>query len=292
MFQSKWPLIEKQQYDGNLVLTKALTKKIVGFCQSQLEMSHPRDDYRELLELTLISLGCEPKRGVHFMAPGALHHARWMAKAIYYCLKIWVFREQLTLKESELGSLKSFCEFIVEFYVSYWFQCSISVSAPRLDLELLKSLNSSTTVLASSALNKLLLHMWYLNEELVGLAFFDPLVPINTKRKMVESLSMEKRVGRKPRAEVEKAEIESKELWDFVSKRTNNFFDAMSVSKNFLVDDPDQWSKNDDYSTVCQHLQQLKVVNDCAERGVLFVFVLVFHHQSTRRSFKAYRARP
>ena len=58
--------------------------------------------------------------------------------------------------------------------------------------------------------------MWYLNEELVGFAFFDPLLSMDTKRKVVESLSMEKRVERKPRAKVEDAEIESEELWEFV----------------------------------------------------------------------------
>ena len=43
----------------------------------------PRDDYRELAELTVIVLGGTPPRGVHISRPGAHHKARWMATIIY-----------------------------------------------------------------------------------------------------------------------------------------------------------------------------------------------------------------
>jgi hypothetical protein len=35
-----------------------------------------REDYRELLELTIIFLGGTPHRGISFCIPGASHHAR------------------------------------------------------------------------------------------------------------------------------------------------------------------------------------------------------------------------
>ena len=41
-----------------------------------LDTDQPRDDYRELLELSVIALGGIPKRGTRFYRPGALHHAR------------------------------------------------------------------------------------------------------------------------------------------------------------------------------------------------------------------------
>ena len=37
---------------------------------------------------------------VKFRAPGAVHQARWMAKAIY-CLKIYMFQEQFPLTAAE-----------------------------------------------------------------------------------------------------------------------------------------------------------------------------------------------
>ena len=43
----------------------------------------PRDDYRECAELMLLLLGETPERGVHWMRPGAAHHARWMPSILY-----------------------------------------------------------------------------------------------------------------------------------------------------------------------------------------------------------------
>lgn len=37
-----------------------------------------RDDYREVAEITITLLGGTPPRGIHFLKPGAYHHARWM----------------------------------------------------------------------------------------------------------------------------------------------------------------------------------------------------------------------
>ena len=42
-----------------------------------------RGDYREFIELSLIFMGATPARGIYFLAPGALHHARRMSKLIY-----------------------------------------------------------------------------------------------------------------------------------------------------------------------------------------------------------------
>ena len=44
----------------------------------------PREDYRELIELTFVYLGGElPARKFFLRQPGAMHHARFMSKAIY-----------------------------------------------------------------------------------------------------------------------------------------------------------------------------------------------------------------
>ena len=53
------------------------------FALACLNDQHPRDDYRELLELTVIYMGGVPPRGIRIMAPGQMHRARWMAKAKY-----------------------------------------------------------------------------------------------------------------------------------------------------------------------------------------------------------------
>jgi hypothetical protein len=50
----------------------------------------PREDHRELLDLSIIYLGGVPPGGIHFRKPGAYHMAKWMAKAIY-TLKLHLF---------------------------------------------------------------------------------------------------------------------------------------------------------------------------------------------------------
>ena len=44
--------------------------------------NQPRDDYMELIEMSLLALGHTPDR-IHWRAPGAIYHARWMAKLLF-----------------------------------------------------------------------------------------------------------------------------------------------------------------------------------------------------------------
>jgi hypothetical protein len=41
---------------------------IIHFATTKLAITHPRDDYKELLELVIIFLGGIPPRGIHFQA--------------------------------------------------------------------------------------------------------------------------------------------------------------------------------------------------------------------------------
>ena len=88
-------------------------KEITEFVLYQLSVTQPHDNYRELIELTLIFLGITPPRGVQFMALGAFfHQARWLSKTLY-TLKIWLFRNQFRLTDLEENGLQDVCIFIV-----------------------------------------------------------------------------------------------------------------------------------------------------------------------------------
>ncbi|KAG0725719.1 hypothetical protein GWK47_038071 [Chionoecetes opilio] len=69
----------KLKDDALALLKKALMSK-----------NHPREDYEELLRLSYLFLGGEGS-AKPFRRPGALHQARWMAKAIY-CLKLQMLK--------------------------------------------------------------------------------------------------------------------------------------------------------------------------------------------------------
>ena len=66
------------------------------FIFTQLRNNQPRDGYREILELALVFLGRVPPTGIKFMAPGPMHHAKWINKVIY-SLKVLLFRGQIKL---------------------------------------------------------------------------------------------------------------------------------------------------------------------------------------------------
>src|SRR6218665_1434777 len=88
-FKEYWPQIDQERYctaleDGSLAAVIAPWKdSVIAFAIFQLKEFKSRDDYRELLELTTMFFGGIPPRGIHFRYPGAVHCARWMARAIY-----------------------------------------------------------------------------------------------------------------------------------------------------------------------------------------------------------------
>src|SRR6218665_1980361 len=64
----------------------------VNFAFRKFELTHQRENYRELLDLTLMFLGRLPPRGMSFIKPGAIHRVRFMSRLIY-TLKIVLFRD-------------------------------------------------------------------------------------------------------------------------------------------------------------------------------------------------------
>ena len=154
-FRSKWPTLDKSNFCTASDEVSDFADDIILFATNQLEQFQPRDDYREFLELTIIFLGGHI-RNFTFKAPAGLYRARWMAKAIY-SLKIWMFKGQFPLSPTDESGLKAICMFIVCIYIKVWFTAGVASSAPRIDLQLLKDLNSykdKDQVIANVALKK------------------------------------------------------------------------------------------------------------------------------------------
>ncbi len=111
-----------------------------------------------------------------------MHHASWMSKVIY-ALKVWMFRGQFRSTPHEEKGLHEFCLFTI--YLKAWFTAPLAACAPRNDLQLLKDLQTYQDIHANvskATSAKLGLHLWYLSEQLLGLAFFDRNVSAATKR--------------------------------------------------------------------------------------------------------------
>lgn len=157
-------------------------------------MYQPRDDYRELLLLSLVFLDSCPTESVSFKCPGAMHHARWMSKAIY-SLKIFIFREEFQLTIREKKNLRQVCTFVILFYIKVWYTSTSAIVAPNNDLEFIKKLISNKNIdptVSRRACEKMIDHLWYLNEELAAISLFDRNVSMDVKKKWLKRLKIKK----------------------------------------------------------------------------------------------------
>lgn len=246
-----------------------VVKDVIKFCRSHLEKSQPRSDYKEFLQITIIFLGGE-LLNFNVSRPGATSHARWMAKCIY-ALKIFIFRDQFTFEGDEANGIRDVCVFIVHLYLKVWFQSTNSIAAPNVDLNFIKDAISYADIdknVSEVVLGKMRNHVWYLLEETIGFAFFDPTISIEKKRTMVENLKLPSRQSNREISLKDIRSFESKNLSDFVTETTLRFFDRFSISTDFLCDDPSTWTTNEEYLDSSSFCRGLHVVNDLAERGV------------------------
>jgi len=57
-------------------------------------------------------------------------------------------------------------------------------------------------------------------------------------------------------------------LSDFVTNNSKKLFTALNLPHNFLKNHPSTWENDDEYIQLRKRIQELKVVNDTAERGI------------------------
>ncbi|KAG0712093.1 hypothetical protein GWK47_002150 [Chionoecetes opilio] len=210
-----------------------------------------------------------------FRYPGPIHHARWMAKVIY-SFKVWLFRRQFRLTVREESGLRDICVFAVKLYLKAWFTAPLAAAAPKSDLELMKALAAyPNRVIGKAARAKLAKHLWYLSEDLVGLALFDRAVPFATKALMVSAMEVEADGSEDdrqiPRAQIEFASVIGKTVVDFATANSRRIFERLNLPSGFLDVAPEELEDREDFRKAAETVQCLHVVNDHAERGVALI---------------------
>ena len=278
-FQKAWSTINKSNYrscvEDTYVCEKLQdTNLILDFCFHTINQKHPRGDYVEFLEVMIIFLGGTLTKGNSFKVPGAFHHARWMAKAIYV-LKIYLFREEFLLSNEEIGSIKDICLFIANLYIKAWFNVPIAANAPSQDLQFLQQFYKYKDVdkrISEVAVQKFSGHLWYLIPECATLAFFNSELSCDIKRRMIQNLDSNQ-------TEISSKRIVLKDvknyinigIENFISSQSRNFFSRFHISTDFLQKDPSVWETDETYKNALEIIKNLKVVNDSAERGVKLI---------------------
>ncbi|XP_044584232.1 uncharacterized protein LOC123264797 isoform X2 [Cotesia glomerata] len=218
-----------------------------------------------------------PQEKISFKRPGAVHHARWMAKAIY-SLKMYLFRDEFKLSQKELHGLRHFCIFIVTLYLKAWFSSTSATTAAYHDLQFMKNLleyKHINPLISSATCEKMISHLWYLSDELAILSLFGDGVPLEVKKSIVEAVNTREGTDSKAkRFVIAKKDLNSlaqRTLSDFVSKKSLNLFKIFDLPYDFLDVDVELWPTNESYLENKEYFQQLKVVNDLAERAVALV---------------------
>ena len=79
--------------------------ELVVFYKHKLQKPILRGDYREMIELSIIFLGEDVDKNLKIRPPGAMHQARWIARAIY-SLKICLFQSQHKISTKDKQSLR------------------------------------------------------------------------------------------------------------------------------------------------------------------------------------------
>lgn len=284
-FRDNWAKINKNVYitDSNEV-PGDVRSTILQFIEHRLStQKQQRDDYRELLELTMIFLGGIPNRGVSFRIPGAVSHARWMAKAIY-AFKIYLFRDQFQLSHREKNSLRRICIFLARVYVRAWFLSSEAIKAPYHDFLFMQQLINYQDIdpeISKVTAKKFSKHLWYLVPETVVLSLFDDNVPTVVKARMAQimleadkSEEEEEDKNQLKRYILQQKDFSSFtniEFSSFVTPSSKNFFTRFSLSTDFLDKDPSTWKDDLGYKRAIEKLETTVVVNDVAERGVKLI---------------------
>lgn len=280
-FQIEWNKMDLTKFscgvedDEVKIILNDVICNVKTFCSNELKQNYSRDDYKEFLELALIFLGGDEQSKITFKTPGAIHHARWLAKALY-SFKIYLFRKQFKLTKTEEKGLRDICIFLIRLYIKAWFTAPLAIKAPNQDFNFLKNLSSYyDNEVAQTALKKICGHLWYLNDENIALAFFDDEVPNDLKKKMSTFLIekknatvTQKKLSLKPEGI---KNIISKDLSFLVSTNTNKFFERFNIDKQFLTNNPDTWSTNQSFIKGLETVKNIKVVNDTAERGVKLI---------------------
>ncbi|KAG7165322.1 hypothetical protein Hamer_G007126 [Homarus americanus] len=226
-----------------------------------------REDYREAAELTLLVLGVNPPRGTHFLRPGACHHARWMAKIIYY-LKIYMFSHQLELSSYLCVKLQRMAIFVSLLYTPAWLKSPVAEDAPVNDLQLHQELLRYRAVdceVADAALAVASRHLWYLRPQTVVLSLCSEKLSAAEKKEMATKLSCLEETN--DYANDNLVIQQTTRLSDLIDERSWMIFKEHHVCGTaWLMSPVEDWEKNEEFMKLKDFSRSLKVTNDVAER--------------------------
>ena len=244
--------------------------------EALIKETFPRCDYRELVELIVVSLGSKVE-GFAFKLPGPDHHARWMSKCLYI-LKIRLLDNVFDMEEEQRDQVTNIAEFILLFYAKYWFETPLAVSTARADLDFMSGILEYRVVnpgLAYKVLKSCYRHTWYLTPQLVTLALADRELDNKTKEEMAKTLHglerNEVKLGKPIFPQLPYGATEArKEMSKLIGPESWLVLDLLQLigPQDWLLAPASTWHNMPEFCMLEQFAQHLVVVNDLCERGI------------------------
>nr|XP_047143689.1 uncharacterized protein LOC124817523 [Hydra vulgaris] len=222
-----------------------------------------------------------------FRTPGAVHHARFMAKGIYY-LKLQLMMDAIPSLEKWLKhEITEVATFVSVFYTTWFLKVELSAAAPNQDMRALWQMNrfkEYNLIGAESVIKSIKRHTWFLDPYLIVLALADekckergdiaqkiysyefhsmdeyPLARISANIEVLNSLDFS---GPKPPS-----------LVHLVTENSWLLFLMIGQSKSdcqWMKTPPEYWTCNEFYLKFQEAVFNLSVVNDCSERIVKLI---------------------
>nr|XP_047127458.1 uncharacterized protein LOC124808434 isoform X1 [Hydra vulgaris] len=222
-----------------------------------------------------------------FRTPGAVHHARFMAKGIYY-LKLQLMMDAIPSLEKWLKhEITEVATFVSVFYTTWFLKAELSAAAPNQDMRALWQMNrfkEFNLIGAESVIKSIKRHTWFLDPYLIVLALADekckergdiaqklysfefhsmdeyPLARISANIEVLNSLDFS---GPKPPS-----------LVHLVTENSWLLFLMIGQSKSdcqWMKTSPEYWTCNDFYLKFQEAVFNLSVVNDCSEKFVKLI---------------------
>lgn len=288
---SEFPNIEfdqsklcKFQYGQNDELDKAAKEALDVVSRLLTEDQLPRGDYIELAELVKFYLSPDDVE-LKIRQPGPVHHARFMAQAIYY-LKLKIL-SQLTNILSTAATKKevdAMSEFIALYYAKWFLTSSLTACSPRLDLEAIWDMKRYKTFrpdIAQKCLTSMANHPWYLHPTLIPFSLLDAGVPDDEKRDIADKIfdiDPNTDVGTKYEniqiSDIIEIEGDRPSLSNFVKSSSRLIFNILNFDKEkmeWLLLPTNLWNLMTPFKYFNAFVTSLPVVNDAAERNVKLV---------------------
>ena len=266
--------------------TRYELQDVIDYATKTLNEVKLKDDYQEVLRLTLVLLDALPENySFSVRPPGSISHARWMAKILCE-FKIVMFSSQLIemglITNEDASTHQELALFLIFYYVKPWMTATQSRDAAVNDLELVNSLKKIPPHLLKShslfkhmgdaMFSKLEDHLWYLSEELVVLSLFSD--KLNDAQKNKCRRAMLKHYTEDLGA------VKGKLITPMISniKSIENLFGKESwrllrlcgiQGKSFLDKPASTWKDCIEFKKMQNIASNFVVVNDAAERAIL-----------------------